>query len=151
LTAAARVITATYCWVAAISRLRGLPIIEVRDWIETAVLRSDKLDSRRCMRFFVFFAGRGDVLYVRRSLEVWPNDLAIRLTKDFCTERKNIGADELDRLDVTARYIRDFIRPTAVEPVLSLRNWCVNNGCGSDVTASAVCRGVDSRDRIALP
>jgi hypothetical protein len=57
----------------------------------------------------VFFAGRGDVFYVRRSLEVWPNDLAIRLTKDFCTELENIGADELDRLDVTARYIRDFI------------------------------------------
>jgi hypothetical protein len=57
----------------------------------------------------VFFAGRGDVFYVRRSLEVCPNDQALRLTKDFGAELKNIGADELDRLDLTARCIRDFV------------------------------------------
>ena len=60
LTSAAQVITATYRWAAAISRLRGSPIIEFRDWIETAVLRSDTLDRRGCMRFL--FSSRDEVM-----------------------------------------------------------------------------------------
>ena len=56
-----------------------------------------------------------------------------------CTELKNIGADELDQLDVTARYIRDFhLTHGSPDADYRLRNWCVNNGCGSDVTASMI-------------